>query len=131
MNTDVNTSAGSNQSVAATTLAQNAFQGDLMAHAKALPDTWQQAFADTHTQDILHSLDHYLTDQLARQAQIFPLRPFRALLEIEPPDVQVVIPGQAPYHGPTQAQALAFSVPDACRPPPTLREMFADRKRDE
>src|SRR3546814_7158510 len=68
MNTDVNTSAGSNQSVAATTLAQNAFQGDLMAHAKALPDTWQQAFADTHTQDILHSLDHYLTDQLARQA---------------------------------------------------------------
>lgn len=109
---------------------QNAFQGDLMAHIQALPERWQRAFDAPHTQEVLRSLDGFLQGELARGIQIFPLRPFRALLEVAPEDVQVVVIGQDPYHGPNQAQGLAFSVPDSCPTPPSLRNMFAELKRE-
>lgn len=101
-----------------------------MGHVRTLSQAWQHALDDAHTQDVLLSLDHHLADQLARHTQIFPLRPFRALLEVEPQDVQVVILGQDPYHGPNQAQGLAFSVPDACPAPPSLRNIFAELARE-
>lgn len=105
---------------------QNAFQGDLYAHVHALSSAWQDAFLDTRSQQTLHDLDAFLDERLEAGATIFPLRPFRALLEIQPQDVQVVLLGQDPYHGPNQAQGLAFSVPDNCRIPPSLRNMFAE-----
>lgn len=111
-------------------LAQNAFQGDLMAHLHALPEGWQRAFDAPHTQDVLRDLNAFLADELARGVQIFPLRPFRALVEVAPEDVQLVIIGQDPYHGPNQAQGLAFSVPDFCPTPPSLRNMFAELARE-
>ncbi|UYO93233.1 uracil-DNA glycosylase [Pollutimonas sp. M17] len=110
--------------------AQNAFQGDLFAHLRALPQDWQDAFAGDREQQTLHKLDALLQDRLAAGVQIFPLRPFRALLEIAPQDVQVVILGQDPYHGPNQAQGLAFSVPDFCPIPPSLRNMFAELAKE-
>lgn len=112
------------------TQAQNAFQGDLMGHIQALPETWQRAFDAPLTQNILHDLDSFLQDELAKGMEIFPLRPFRALLEVAPENVQVVVIGQDPYHGPNQAQGLAFSVPDSCPTPPSLRNMFAELKRE-
>lgn len=101
-----------------------------MGHVRTLSEAWQHALGDAHTQGMLLNLDCYLADQLAQHAQIFPLRPFRALLEVEPQDVQVVILGQDPYHGPNQAQGLAFSVPDACPAPPSLRNIFAELARE-
>src|SRR3546814_10108380 len=81
-------------------------------------------------QQTLHDLDGFLDERVQEGAQIFPLLPFRALLETSPEAVQVVILGQDPYHGPNQAQGLAFSVPDACRTPPSLRNMFAELARE-
>jgi uracil-DNA glycosylase len=42
----------------------------------------------------------------------------------------VVIVGQDPYHGPGQAQGLAFSVPAGVRIPPSLRNIFKELQRD-
>ncbi|NYT35600.1 uracil-DNA glycosylase [Allopusillimonas soli] len=109
---------------------QNAFQGDLPAHVDSLPASWRDAFLDEDVQAVLGDLGCFLDDRLAAGVTIFPLRPFRALLEIEPQDVQVVVLGQDPYHGPNQAQGLAFSVPDNCRTPPSLRNMFAELQRE-
>src|SRR5690606_36752287 len=72
----------------------------------------------------------FLQGRLEAGAQIFPAMPFRALHELEPQDVKVVLLGQDPYHGPGQAQGLAFSVPDDCRTPPSLRNMFAELARE-
>jgi len=105
---------------------QNAFQGRLVDHLASLPLGWQGVFDAPHCQETLRSLDGFLSARLAEGVTIFPLRPFRALLEVAPEDVQVVILGQDPYHGPNQAQGLAFSVPDICRTPPSLRNMFAE-----
>src|SRR5690554_3239155 len=105
----------------AETAPENAFEGDLYAHVHELSSAWQDAFVDSRSQHILHDLDAFLDERLARGTTIFPTRPFRALLEIQPQEVQVVVLGQDPYHGPNQAQGLAFSVPDSCRTPPSLR----------
>jgi uracil-DNA glycosylase len=45
-------------------------------------------------------------------------------------DVKVVILGQDPYHGPDQAQGLAFSVDNHVKCPPSLRNIFQEIDRD-
>ncbi|CAM5787451.1 uracil-DNA glycosylase [Castellaniella caeni] len=106
--------------------AQNAFQGSLQTQIDTLPDAWRDALQAPHLQGILRKLDAMLAQRLAAGAEIYPLRPFRALLETPPESVQVVIVGQDPYHGPNQAQGLAFSVPSFCPTPPSLRNMFKE-----
>lgn len=44
--------------------------------------------------------------------------------------VKVIILGQDPYHGPSQAQGLSFSVPDGVRLPPSLKNILKEIKND-
>ncbi|MGB3741781.1 MAG: uracil-DNA glycosylase [Castellaniella sp.] len=104
----------------------NAFRGSLAEQIQALPTEWRTVLLAPHLHRIVAQLDALLTQRLADGAQIFPLRPFRALIETPPEAVQVIIVGQDPYHGPNQAQGLAFSVPDFCPTPPSLRNMFKE-----
>ncbi|WP_397476123.1 uracil-DNA glycosylase [Pusillimonas sp.] len=107
-------------------MADNTFQGGLSAHVEALAPEWRQAFQAEPVRRALQDIDQFLQKRLAAGATIFPARPFRILQELAPADVKVVLVGQDPYHGPGQAQGLAFSVPDDCRTPPSLRNMFAE-----
>lgn len=76
------------------------------------------------------SLLGFLRQRLASGALIYPPRPLRAL-ELTPlAQVRVVILGQDPYHGPGQAEGLAFSVAPGVRIPPSLRNMFKELQRD-
>jgi uracil-DNA glycosylase len=63
-------------------------------------------------------------------AVIYPADPLRALALTPRAQVQVVILGQDPYHGPGQAEGLAFSVPNGVRAPPSLRNILAEVGRD-
>lgn len=110
--------------------ADNAFRGGLLDQLASLPGDWQETLQAPHLQKILQDLASMLDARLAAGAQIFPLRPFRALIETPPADVQVILLGQDPYHGPNQAQGLAFSVPDFCPTPPSLRNMFKELARE-
>jgi uracil-DNA glycosylase len=68
--------------------------------------------------------------RVAAGATVYPAQVFRAL-ELTPlPDVRVLILGQDPYHGPGQAEGLAFSVPVGVKPPPSLRNIFKELQRD-
>ena len=68
--------------------------------------------------------------RLAAGAPIYPPQPFRAL-ELTPlAAVRVVILGQDPYHGPGQAEGLAFSVAPGLKLPPSLRNIFKELQRD-
>ncbi|THG98191.1 hypothetical protein EW026_g3960 [Hermanssonia centrifuga] len=44
--------------------------------------------------------------------------------------VKVVIIGQDPYHGPNQAHGLCFSVPQGVAVPPSLRNIYAEIKKE-
>jgi uracil-DNA glycosylase len=71
-------------------------------------------------------LSSFLRERLAAGAIIYPPRPLRAL-EITPlPSVRAVILGQDPYHGPGQAEGLAFSVPAGVKLPPSLRNIYQE-----
>ena len=45
-------------------------------------------------------------------------------------DVNVVILGQDPYHGPGQAHGLSFSVKPGVKHPPSLRNIFKELSAD-
>jgi uracil-DNA glycosylase len=63
-------------------------------------------------------------------ATIYPNDPLRALALTPRAGVRVVILGQDPYHGPGQAEGLAFSVPAGVPAPPSLRNVLAELRRD-
>ncbi|MBM3362482.1 MAG: uracil-DNA glycosylase [Betaproteobacteria bacterium] len=75
-------------------------------------------------------LAQFVSARLAAGAVVFPPQPLRALQLCGPEQVRAVILGQDPYHGPGQAQGLAFSVPEGLRLPPSLRNILRECDRD-
>jgi uracil-DNA glycosylase len=76
------------------------------------------------------ALAGFMRGRLAAGATIYPPEPFRALELTALADVRMVILGQDPYHGPGQAEGLAFSVAPGVRIPPSLRNIFKELGRD-
>lgn len=72
----------------------------------------------------------FLRARLAAGAVIYPTQPLRALMSAGPHAVRVVIVGQDPYHGPGQAEGLAFSVAPGVAIPPSLRNILKEVRRD-
>lgn len=102
----------------------------LSDHVAALPADWRPLVQDFLASAEGQSLQSFLAARAAAGATIYPPRPLRAL-ELTPlRDVRVAILGQDPYHRPGQAHGLAFSVPDAVAPPPSLRNIFLELKND-
>lgn len=88
-----------------------------------LVDAWRQSAAGRATLDGLGR-------RLDAGATVYPKRVLRALELTPRAAVKVVLLGQDPYHGPGQAEGLAFSVPAGVRLPPSLRNVFLERQRD-
>ena len=66
-----------------------------------------------------------------RGKSIFPLMAkVFAAFDMAYDDVKVVIIGQDPYHGPNQANGLAFSVSDGVTIPPSLKNIYKELKTD-
>lgn len=68
----------------------------------------------------------FMHGRLDAGAVVYPPDPWRALRLTPPADVHVVVLGQDPYHGPGQAEGLAFSVASGVRIPPSLRNILAE-----
>lgn len=91
---------------------------------------WQALLAAFFSSAAGRQLGHFMEGRLAAGATIYPPRPLRAL-ELTPlAEVRVVILGQDPYHGPGQAEGLAFSVAPGVRLPPSLRNIYQELARD-
>lgn len=88
--------------------------------AEAVGPWWQRSGA----------LRDRIAARQAAGATVYPADPWRALRLTPLDDVRVVILGQDPYHGPGQAEGLAFSVPMGIKPPPSLRNILVEWSRD-
>lgn len=99
------------------------------AQWRVAPD-WQPLLDHFLAGDAGQSLGRYLQARLAAGALIYPPQPLRALALTPLKDVRVLILGQDPYHGPGQAEGLAFSVAPGVRPPPSLRNIYLELARD-
>ena len=94
------------------------------------PPSWSSIVRAWRDSPAGRQLEAFVARRQADGAVIYPGSVLRAI-ELTPRHaVRVVILGQDPYHGPGQAEGLAFSVPDGQRLPPSLRNIFAELQRD-
>lgn len=91
---------------------------------------WQPTLARFLASESAQRLGQFMTDRLAAGATIYPPHPLRALDLTPLAAVRVVILGQDPYHGPGQAEGLAFSVAPGIKLPPSLRNIFKELARE-
>jgi uracil-DNA glycosylase len=92
----------------------------------ALDPAWRALVQHFLESKVGQHLSAQLAQRLAAGVVVYPPDPFRALALTPLDQVRVVILGQDPYHGPGQAEGLAFSVPEGVRIPPSLRNIFKE-----
>lgn len=108
----------------------NRLRAPLATLLSRIPAPWREALESPDAAHALARVSRHVDAAVAAGVTVYPADPFRALRHLSPQDTRVVILGQDPYHGPGQAQGLAFSVPDGCRRPPSLRNIFKELARE-
>lgn len=90
-----------------------------------------QDFADSATgRALCKAVDARVAASSGTDVQVYPPDPFLALKLTPLHRVRVLVLGQDPYHGPGQAEGLAFSVATGTSWPPSLRNILAEWQRD-
>lgn len=93
--------------------------------------TWQTELAGEKEKPYFTKLLSFIKNE-REQKTIYPppADVFNALKYTPFENVKVVIIGQDPYHGPSQAHGLCFSVLPGVDIPPSLRNIFIELKND-
>lgn len=88
---------------------------------------WHDALAEEFEKDYFKALAETVRHDYACGPVFPPARNIFAAFDASPfYSTKVVIIGQDPYHGPGQANGLAFSVGDGIPFPPSLRNIFTE-----
>ena len=102
----------------------------LRASAEGLPPGWAALVASFFDEPLGRQLCAQVDAAVAAGVEVYPTDPLRALRDLAPEDVRVVILGQDPYHGPDEAEGLAFSVLPGVKIPPSLRNIRQELAAD-
>ncbi|MCC9166558.1 uracil-DNA glycosylase [Pontibacter harenae] len=96
-----------------------------------IEESWQKVLQDEFEKPYFKNLSSFVKDEYSSQ-KVYPpgSQIFNAFWMCPFDEVKVVILGQDPYHGPNQANGLAFSVSDEVRVPPSLLNIFKEIKSD-
>lgn len=96
-----------------------------------LHPSWQAVLKHEFDQPYYKSLVSFVNQEYATQT-VFPPSQFvyNSLNFTHFEDVKAVILGQDPYHGPSQANGLCFSVNEAVPIPPSLRNIYTELSQD-
>src|SRR5581483_1843795 len=97
-----------------------------------LEESWKQALAAEFTAPYMANLKAFLQSEKDLKKVIYPRfsEIFNAFQYTPIEKVRVVILGQDPYHGPTQAHGMCFSVLPGIKPPPSLVNIYKELKED-
>ncbi len=96
-----------------------------------LPADWAQQLGAEFEKDYwVDLLEFVAQERMAGDVYPPPSQTFAAFEKTPFDQVKVVILGQDPYHGPGQAQGLAFSVPRGVRKPPSVAKIHKALERD-
>ncbi|PIR22124.1 MAG: uracil-DNA glycosylase [Deltaproteobacteria bacterium CG11_big_fil_rev_8_21_14_0_20_45_16] len=94
---------------------------------------WRELLAPEADKVYFKALCDFLRSEYNTGTSVFPPRDkvLRALQLVDYSQTKVVILGQDPYHGESQATGLSFGVPDALRiKPPSLLNIFKELQSD-
>ena len=94
--------------------------------------SWREVTSQYDLKDNLDSIKKKLADESLLKKQIYPKSKdiFKAFELTSFEDVKVIIVGQDPYHGPNQANGLAFSVNSDTNFPPSLLNIYKEYSSD-
>ena len=88
---------------------------------EAIEESWRRELEGEFRQEYFRELASFVRGEYERSTVYPPAELVFNAFSLTPFDrVKAVILGQDPYHEPGQAQGLAFYVPPAVKPPPSL-----------
>lgn len=92
---------------------------------------WNRVLENEFTREYFLKLQQFLQDEY-RNATVYPSESevFNAFHYTPFSEVNVVILGQDPYHGPRQAHGLSFSVKTGQKLPPSLKNIYKELHQD-
>lgn len=92
-----------------------------------IPVEWKAFWDEEVTREYLPELNDFITNEYASQTCYPPKEELlNAINELAPVHIKCIIIGQDPYHGPGQANGLAFSVTPSTKIPPSLKNIFKE-----
>jgi uracil-DNA glycosylase len=94
--------------------------------------SWTPFLSSEFQRDYLKEISHFLKEEEKNGYEVYPPKDFifRSLALTSWTDLKVVIIGQDPYHGPGEANGLAFAVDQRIKTPPSLRNIFQELEYD-
>jgi len=93
--------------------------------------SWKEKLSGEFDKPYFEALAQFLRAEYQNQVVYPPGKEIFRAFDLTPFDqVKVVILGQDPYHGPKQANGLAFSVRDGITKPPSLINIFKEIKNE-
>lgn len=93
--------------------------------------SWKEVLEEEFGKPYFEKLTTFVKDSYAHKTIYPPPKEIFSAFDNTPfNNVRVVILGQDPYHGPGQANGLAFSVRDSIRPPPSLINIYKEIEQD-
>src|ERR1035437_9876823 len=96
-----------------------------------IDSTWKAVLKKEFNKPYWESLTKSIREQYARTTVYPPARSIFRAFDLCPLDkVKVVIVGQDPYHGVSQANGLSFSVNDGIALPPSLQNIYKEIHND-
>src|SRR3989344_6002904 len=114
----------------------NAQTKSLLQESNKEPDvkieaSWKEVLKDEFGQDYFRTLTEFVKSEY-QHAVVYPAPKniFRAFDLCPFDNVEVVILGQDPYHGPKQANGLCFAVGEGIPLPPSLQNIFKEIESD-
>lgn len=119
--------------VSATVLIRSVFRKAMHGpHEKIkIEESWKKALAQEFAKDYFLKLTDFVKKEYQGETVYpHPKDIFRALDLCPVDQVRVVILGQDPYHGPGQANGLAFAVHEKVSLPPSLKNIFKEISSD-
>jgi uracil-DNA glycosylase len=97
----------------------------------SLPSEWQSHLDKTINDQKFSNLSNWLNKTMESASVYPPINDiFKAYKTTNLSDIKVVILGQDPYHGESQAHGLSFSVKKGVRQPPSLKNIFKELASD-
>lgn len=92
---------------------------------------WKLILSDTFSKDYFQNLASFVKEEYGSKKVFPPAKDiFNAFWKCPYDEVKVVVIGQDPYHGESQAHGLSFSVLPGVRFPPSLLNIFKEIKSD-
>ena len=95
-------------------------------------ESWKEVAAEYGLKEILKPIRKKISEVYSKKKKIHPNSKdiFRAFELTSFKNVRIIILGQDPYHGPNQANGLAFSVNSEVGFPPSLLNIFKEYSTD-